>query len=196
MRKFIESALRLSDTETIDQLIQSARIISLKKETILVSAGEVQTHVTFLKEGVLRGYVLDANGKEITDCFINELGAPAIGCNCFGKASFISIEAMTDCTLIQIPVSKVMEILDQYPELFRVYNRFLLDALQRHWEIKMALYQYTAMQRYQWFLQSYPGLIDAVTNKHIASFLGITPVTLSRLRKQMKLDDAQKAAML
>ena len=42
------------------------------------------------------------------------------------------------------------------------------------------------MGRYQWFLKKYPGLIDEVSNKHIASFLGMTPVTLSRLRQKLK----------
>ena len=44
----------------------------------------------------------------------------------------------------------------------------------------------TAMQRYQWFLEAYPGFIDKVSNKHIASFLGMTPVTLSRLRRVLR----------
>ena len=42
------------------------------------------------------------------------------------------------------------------------------------------------MQRYQWFLENYPGLIHTLNNKHIASFLGMTPVTLSRLRHQLR----------
>ena len=42
------------------------------------------------------------------------------------------------------------------------------------------------MERYQWFLARYPGLISTVNNKHIASFLGMTPVTLSRLRRQVR----------
>ena len=49
----------------------------------------------------------------------------------------------------------------------------------------MILYRTTAMERYEWFLNYYPGLIDVVPHKYIASFLDMTPVTLSRLRKTM-----------
>ena len=62
------------------------------------------------------------------------------------------------------------------------YNHLLTDALKRHWEIKTMLYKCTAKERYEWFLENYPGLIDQVTNKYIASFLRMSPVTLSRLK--------------
>ena len=45
------------------------------------------------------------------------------------------------------------------------------------------MYQYNAQERYEWFLKKYPGVIDLISHKYIASFLGMNPVTLSRLRK-------------
>ena len=62
----------------------------------------------------------------------------------------------------------------------------LQQALRTHWEIRTMLCQHTAMERYQWFLQTYPALADRVSNKYIASFLGLTPVTLSRLRRALR----------
>lgn len=55
-----------------------------------------------------------------------------------------------------------------------------------HLELKRIGSQYDAMKRYLWFLEKYPGLIDAVNNKYIASYLNMTPVTLSRLRRKLK----------
>lgn len=52
--------------------------------------------------------------------------------------------------------------------------------------MKQVLAQCTALQRYQWFLEEYPGIIDQVNNKYIASFLGMTPVSLSRLRRELR----------
>ena len=51
------------------------------------------------------------------------------------------------------------------------------------------LSSYSAMQRYQWFLEEYPGIIHRVSHKYIASFLGMTPVTLSRLRKTLREEE-------
>lgn len=63
---------------------------------------------------------------------------------------------------------------------------FLQKALQTHWEINNAMYQYQALERYQWFLRNYPNLDEQVNSRYIASFLSITPVTLSRLRRWLK----------
>ena len=68
----------------------------------------------------------------------------------------------------------------------RLYSGFLMDALRRLWEVKAAMYQYDAMERYRWFMQAYPNLCSHVSGKHIASFLGMTQVTLSRLRRTLR----------
>ena len=72
-----------------------------------------------------------------------------------------------------------------------LYNRMLGAALDVQWKLKRVLSSCTAVQRYQWFLEEYSGLIDRVSNKYIASFLGMTPVTLSRLRRALREDENQ-----
>ena len=98
----------------------------------------------------------------------------------------VGLEAMVDSEVLMIPVTVVEPMLQGSLELLRMYNRYLVSALEYHWETKMLLYRCTAMERYRWFLSRYPGLIDSISNKHIASFLGMTPVTLSRLRRQLR----------
>ena len=94
----------------------------------------------------------------------------------------ISIEALTEAEVLLVPLETALRFLEQDPRLVQVYNRLLQSSLHTHWQIKTMLHQRTAMERYQWFLEAYPGLIDQVTNRHVASFLGMSPVTLSRLR--------------
>ena len=53
-----------------------------------------------------------------------------------------------------------------------------------HWDIKRAVSQKTARERYVWFLKAYPGVIDLIPHRYIASYLGMTPITLSRVRNE------------
>ena len=87
-----------------------------------------------------------------------------------------------------------MELLDKEPELLRIYNMLLTNALRYHWSMKALMYQYSAMERYQWFLKYYPGLIERVSGKHVASLLGMTSVTLSRLKRVIREGRASQEA--
>ena len=147
--------------------------------------GEQPETLPFLAEGVLRCYVVDENGRDITDCFVSRPGDAAIGCGGLSAPSVVNIEAITDCQLMFVPLAQLLPLMD-HPQMLRAYTCHLCRALYRHWEIKMLLYQCSAMERYQWFLDHYPGLEQVVSGKHVASFIGITPVTLSRLRHQLK----------
>lgn len=104
----------------------------------------------------------------------------------------MAIEILEEGTFFCISISTVLELQKKYLEITLFYNQLLVKALNEHWRLKQVLNQYTATQRYQWFLKEYPGLIYRVKDKFIASFLGMTPVTLSRLRKTLK--EEQKVA--
>ena len=184
--EFYAGVYQLSDTELIRQLAGKTKQRFAKKGEMIVHEGEVQTWIYFLVSGVLRGFFLDARGRDITDCFAFQCGAPAVSCLKFGEPSFVSIEALTNCELFAIPVFDLMELLRDNPQLLRIYNELLTNALRYHWSMKALIYQYTAMERYQWFLKCYPGLIERVSGKHVASLLGMTSVTLSRLKRAIR----------
>ena len=85
-----------------------------------------------------------------------------------------------------IPVALADDMLATRPESMQVYVEQIKLAGEIHLKARNALLEGAAPQRYQWFLQTYPGVADQVSGKIIASFLGITPVTLSRLRRSMR----------
>lgn len=186
IQDFIENSFQLSDKKVIEKLEEVSKIEYFEKGKLLVEAGEVQTKLPVLLEGVFRGFLIDADGRDITDCFAYQQGDIVIGCNGLQAPSQISIEAMTHSKCLMIPISYVVSLTEHSAQFLQLYNRYLVGALEKHWKGKMLMHCYTAMQRYQWFLHEYPGMIDTVCNKHIASFLGMTPVTLSRLRRQLR----------
>lgn len=189
---FWTEVIKVTNPTLAKQLADLSRQMRLAKNELLVREGERQKHFVFLLQGVLRGYFLDINGREITDCIGFQCGTPAMASILLQEPSIISIEAVTPCELLTIEAQTLQQLLQQNTELVWIYNAYLQQALQTHWQIKTTVCQHTAMERYQWFLQAYPGLIDQMNNKHIASFLGMTPVTLSRLRRTLRENNSNQ----
>lgn len=183
LQNFYTETLKISDTQLVQTLAENSQIKVIKKGDILQHIGSVSTALYFLMTGLLRGFLLDVKGKEATDCFIYAHGAPVVASIDLGAPSLICIEALEDSELISIPFSVVLPLIGSNLELITLYNRLLSHSLKMHWENKTALLQYTAAERYQWFLENYPGLIERVNHRYIVSFLGMTPVSLSRIRK-------------
>ena len=184
--RFFTDVLGVNDMELCQKLMSMTEVLVVKKGQKIVNFGERPEKVTFLLKGIFRGYILNSEGKEITECFGFQPGDVAVSCCGLDQPSPICIQALTDCQVLCLPVSECVEIIQTNLEMMAIYSRFLQKALQTHWEIKNAMYQYQALERYQWFLRNYPNLDEQVNSRYIASFLSITPVTLSRLRRWLK----------
>ena len=185
---FYQNVLHLKDKELIQEFSDATKVRSMKKGEYVVRIGEVLNEVYFMEKGISRGYFLDVNGKDVTDCFSFSCGSTVMPfCQLeLDVPAPMTIEVLEDSKFFCIPISAVMESQNNYSEVTRLYNQLLIKALNEHWRLKQILNSYTAVQRYQWFLEEYSGLIGKVSNKYIASFLGMTPVTLSRLRKSLR----------
>lgn len=182
---FYTKILKIQDKEILKELVASSKHEYYNKGDNIIKCDDEIIYTQFLVKGILRGYFIDDKGKEITDCFCTRCGSPTF-MKCDSEViPAVSLEALSECETICIPISKVEELQHKYIEVSLLYNNLLLKAFAEHWEAKTTLYRYTAMERYKWFLSKYPGLIDQVSNKYIASYLNITPVTLSRLRGEL-----------
>lgn len=185
---FYQNVFHLKDKELIQQFSDATKIRRMKKGEYVARIGEVLNEVYFMEKGIIRGYFLDVNGKDVTDCFSFSCGSTVMPfCQLeLDIPSPMTIEVLEDAKFFCISISDVIELQNNYVEVTRLYNQLLIKALNEHWKLKQILNSYTAVQRYQWFLDEYPGLIGKVSNKYIASFLGMTPVTLSRLRRTLR----------
>ena len=181
--------LHVKEERLAKKLAEITKTVQLHKGELLIREGDMQDHFSFLTDGILRGFFSGANGQEITDCFGFQRGTPAMACIMDGSPALFSIEALTDCSFLQIESRALLDMMHKETALLWIYNGLLQSSLYNHRLIKIMVCQHTAMESYQWFLQAYPGLIDKVNNKHIAFFLGITPVTLSRLRRALREGD-------
>ncbi|MGN1142332.1 MAG: Crp/Fnr family transcriptional regulator [Oliverpabstia sp.] len=188
---FFKNVCSIQDEQLLHELVNTTEYKCKKKGCFIVRAGESQNEVCLMESGVARGYFLNSKGEEITDCFIFKPGSVAMAISDLkpGIPSPLAIEMLEDGYFYCIPISAVAELQKRYIEISIFYTHLLSTSLNMHWTLKRILMQYTATQRYQWFLQEYPGLIDRVNKKYIASYIGMTPVTVSRIRRTLKEDD-------
>lgn len=186
INQFITDYLDIRNEELRKIVRDEARILNVRRGEILVHSGQIQKDIYFVISGVLRGYFIGADGRELTDCFCCKAGLPAMAGHRFGMPSIVTLEAATDSKVIVLPVRIIDELLKEHIELLQLYNRLLTDSFDVHWKVRHVMQLYPAKERYLWFLEEYPGLIDQVPNVDIASFLNMTPVTLSRIRGQIR----------
>ncbi len=183
---FASRWLGIHDRENIERIKAVSITRSLRKGELLIQGGEVQKWCYFLNYGLFRGFFLDSAGRDLTECFSARPGGTVMSCLGVTEISPIGFEALEDSEVFGVPMALIRTLLEEDTSVVRTYNQILTAALREQWEIKLALCQYDARERYLWFRRTYPALIGRVQNKHIASFLSITPVTLSRLRRTIR----------
>jgi CRP/FNR family transcriptional regulator, anaerobic regulatory protein len=156
-----------------------------KKGDFLVKAGQVCNHVSFVNQGAFRAYVY-MNDQEIDKHFFFE-HEYATECISFysRKPSVINIVAMEDATVVQLEYDKAQALYEAVP-VWQKYGRLIAESVM----VKIAeraeeLLFNTPEQMYLKIIKERPKIIARVPQRHIASYLGIQPESLSRIRKRL-----------
>lgn len=169
--------------------IELNNIVSIKrfdKGSYIVEQGKTCKHLYFIKSGFLRGFYYQDNGKEITSWFAFENETVTSMYSFISqKPSFETIEVLEDSTLFEISYQNVQFLFKKYPE-FNLIGRILTEKYYIELEERtMSLQFQTATERYLNLLQQQPQLLQKASLGMIASYLGISQETLSRIRKKI-----------
>ena len=174
--------LDVSETGHIKSILQHK---SVKKNTILLNAGEICRNIYFVNHGCLRMYHTDKDGLGHNVSFCPEnWWAVDIASFSHQSPAFYAIAALEDTDVYYLSyhaLEKLYTDVPKFERFFRILTQNGFNLYQRR--ITSALSK-TAEERYLAFRKQYPGLERRIAQKHIASYLGITPVFLSRLRKK------------
>lgn len=193
----IERVLRIGLGIQDDEIVKMGMTVSyvryVPKGEYLARQDDTLPGIAFLINGLFRFFYLGSDGREHTDCFCENPGCPITPAIDLDTPLPVNIQALEDSSVVVIPTIFIQTLLENNVEVMRIYNQMLKVSLTHHWEDKMALHQFDALNRYEWFLQRYEGLIDRIPHVHIASFLGISPVTLSRLRRKKKAEESEQS---
>ncbi len=180
---FLNDIIPIQNAELREYLKAECSISTYDKGDFINEIGMTDKYVRFLVKGVVRGYIIDPRGKEITTSFITKPGDVIAGSRMLdGSPSEIGFKVIKRSEVFSVPVDVIMNSRTKYSEIMDIQMYMLCCSSLYHWETKKMLYLKTARERYDWFLEHYPGLIDCVVHSDIASFLNVTPVTLSRIR--------------
>jgi CRP-like cAMP-binding protein len=176
------------NVELADELKYEIALVTedfvFKKNEYILKQGAVCEHLYYIKKGLLRGFYTK-NDKDITNWFAAE-GTLATSAYSFisKKSGFEGIVAVEDTELDVISRKSLYALYSKYPSLNEIGRRIIEIYYLELEERLNALQFQTARQRYKNFLKSEGHLIQRVSLGQIASYLGITQETLSRIRNQ------------
>lgn len=177
--------LSCSTIELIGQKLKSKVICSRDH---FLHCGEKTNKLFYIDYCCARFYYITEEGKEIT---FNFTSGPTFFTSIQGffsrRPSLFFIQAMNRMDYYEMDYNHYRELCLQVPELNCVTNEIIIKTYEKMQLRMMMLLHSSPLQKYQWLLMHYPNLVHEVPLHYIASFLGMTPETLSRIRAQLSL---------
>lgn len=184
MLSSIKALIPVSE-ELSEKLTAISSDIDIKKGDNIILEGDKCNELFFINKGLLRGYYL-IDGKEIT----NWIGQEGEFGTCFysfiaQKPSTETIQGLEDSILTKISYNKLQSLFTEFPETERI-GRLIIENYYVKLEERLLSIQFkTAKERYLHLLENKPSLLNRVPLGHIATYLGISQETLSRMRAQL-----------
>jgi CRP-like cAMP-binding protein len=158
----------------------------LRKRQYLLQEGDVSKYVAFVEKGILRSYTVDEKGSEHIIQFAFEgwwIGDQYSFLT--GEPSQYNIDALEDCELLLLSKSAEEQLMERIPKMERFFRILLQNSLIATQRRLVSSLSHSAEEKYNELIQSCPSIPQRVPQHMMASFLGITPETLSRIRKQV-----------
>lgn len=178
-------ALSPDEQEKVLALLQQKMVT---KRTILVQPGKIDRYIYFVNRGCLRMFYTGKDGMEHNICFYPENWWACDIVSFFKeKPAVNTIQALEDSEVYYMSLSRLEELFLEIPKFerfFRILTQNGFDLYQKRITSNLSK---TAEERYLGFRKLYPGLESRIAQKHIATYLGITPAYLSMMRKEKQL---------
>ena len=167
-------------------LIKSAKSKSFKKKEVIIEEGALKKDVYFIRSGLVRAYCINDKGDETTFGLISENQILTnIDIILFDQPSRFYYECIEYTKTFSIDFDKVQNSIERNPKLERNRKFFARNAMKKMLQRLETFVLMNAEERYEDFIKNNPTLSNRVPDKYLANVLGITPVSLSRIRARI-----------
>lgn len=157
---------------------------SLPAKKNLLEAGEVSKSFYFVKQGCLRLW-FNSDGKDITFQFFMEgQGVASIESFMRNIGSPFSVETIEPSVVLKCSKENMLQLMEEFPELKQWCDHFIIDRLINYTHLFLSRIKDSPAERYRKLIKENPEIIQRIPQHYIASYLGITSVSLSRIRNR------------
>jgi len=170
-------------TDSLSALVNLFEPLSLKKNDYYVRQGDHPKKIGFLSKGIVRIFFQNQDGEEFNKIFLQAPSLVAAYSSLIsGNMNQVNIQCLSDCSMIEANYSEVLGLFDTHKGIEslnrKVVEQFFIETEKR----QMSLIMLNASERYDLFRKEFPAYENYIPQYHIASYLGITPTQLSRIR--------------
>ncbi len=183
--KFLQTIAVFSKSE-FDKSLSSFQLKTLEKDENWIKKGTTCREIAFIKSGMLRSFYHDSNGNEVTSCFCVS-GQMSTSFKSFitQSSSHLTIVAVERSELVTINYSRLQSLYKSVP-IWQEINRLIAEKEYLSlWNYAYSLNTETAIQKYLRLQKEQPYILQKAAVQDVASYLGITRETLSRIRKKI-----------
>jgi len=189
MKELVEYILQFGNLnqQQIELISKKATELELRKDEYFSEAGKIAVQVGFILDGIMRVCYYDNKGEEITKYFIEENNL-VVDLESFENSicSSAYVQAVTDCKLVVFSKPDWEELLQTIVGWDAIVHKIISRALIQKVARRSPLVSEDATTRYLSFMEKYPKVINRIPLSYLASYLGITQSSLSRIRKNIR----------
>lgn len=185
LQHYFQQNTHLSETE-INDIVSVFKPVRTKRNQILIELGTICKHLYFVNKGCLRVYGFDKKGNEVTSKFAFEDNLITTLTSFIDqKPSRDGLVSMQNSEVLKIDRTSFFSLIEKYPALKELYTEILQFAFIHS---QMRVYSFLGMEgidKLKWVIEHEPQLLTSLSSKVVASYLGMTNSTLSKLKAKL-----------